>query len=500
VGRFDDAKAGLQQLETKEKSAVESLAQALLPDDHFEEKPLSLQQQIMRAEASLKSIEVTRVKREQLSEQIRLGHIELEELTLSETNARIALANWNASWLTKTNAAGFADQITAKTASTALGLMGELKEKLREKRDRKQDRIKTMRRDIQSFETRAQTLAKAIAPDLKDYTAENFVVVLASRLNEALAAQTVLEKAIREIEQNTAHRDKAQSSKDQGETQLQPLMKLAGVKTIADLEATIERSQQLHELNRKIVDTTNIMLEQGDGLSMAALEEELATEDLTTIEAQLGAVKQQSGDATKHRDECLLQMKTADEEKNAMHGQADAATAESDRQQALAEMVGVTERFIKVRIGASLLRWAIERYRDEKRGPLLERASKIFSVLTEGSFDRLEIDDESGTPQLIGRRPDGRFVGFNGLSEGTSDQLYLSLRLAAVEMQLQHARPLPFVADDLFSNYSPNRTIQGFKVLADLATKSQVVYFTPQPGLIELARDAVGEDINIIQL
>lgn len=42
-------------------------------------------------------------------------------------------------------------------------------------------------------------------------------------------------------------------------------------------------------------------------------------------------------------------------------------------------------------------------------------------------------------------------VEVSGLSEGTRDQLFLSLRIAAIELQLKHKRPLPFIADDLFS-------------------------------------------------
>ena len=35
------------------------------------------------------------------------------------------------------------------------------------------------------------------------------------------------------------------------------------------------------------------------------------------------------------------------------------------------------------------------------------------------------------------------------MSEGTRDQLYLALRLAALELHLGRATALPFVADDL---------------------------------------------------
>ena len=91
----------------------------------------------------------------------------------------------------------------------------------------------------------------------------------------------------------------------------------------------------------------------------------------------------------------------------------------------------------------------------------------------------------------MGRRPDGTHVDFDGLSEGTGDQLFLSLRLAAVEMQLQHAQPLPFIADDLFIKYSDDRAARGFKALSDLATKSQVIYFTAPTDALMAALNEV---------
>ena len=41
----------------------------------------------------------------------------------------------------------------------------------------------------------------------------------------------------------------------------------------------------------------------------------------------------------------------------------------------------------------------------------------------------------------------------SGMSEGTVDQLFLSLRLAAVEHVVAEGTKLAFLADDLFINY-----------------------------------------------
>jgi uncharacterized protein YhaN len=57
-------------------------------------------------------------------------------------------------------------------------------------------------------------------------------------------------------------------------------------------------------------------------------------------------------------------------------------------------------------------------------------------------------------------------------STGSADQLYLALRVAAVEDSLDHGTPLPFIADDLFINFDDDRAAAGFKVLGDLAKRT----------------------------
>jgi uncharacterized protein YhaN len=64
------------------------------------------------------------------------------------------------------------------------------------------------------------------------------------------------------------------------------------------------------------------------------------------------------------------------------------------------------------------------------------------------------------------------------MSTGTADQLYLALRIAAIENYLDHAEPMPFIADDLFINFDDKRAAASFQVLGELAKKTQVLFFT----------------------
>lgn len=78
---------------------------------------------------------------------------------------------------------------------------------------------------------------------------------------------------------------------------------------------------------------------------------------------------------------------------------------------------------------------------------MLLRASEFFSTLTIGRYAALRIDNDVGAPRLLGMRDDGRTVVEAGaMSEGTTDQLFLALRLAAVEQSVASGK-LPSASD-----------------------------------------------------
>jgi uncharacterized protein YhaN len=134
----------------------------------------------------------------------------------------------------------------------------------------------------------------------------------------------------------------------------------------------------------------------------------------------------------------------------------------------------------------------MERFRRERQAPLLEAASSIFSRLTLGRYSGLDVEVEGKTGQLIGVRSDGlTTVPAPKMSDGTADQLYLALRIAAVRDAVAAGARLPFVADDLFINYDDERAAAGFKELAELGGVTQVLFLTHHEHLLDIARKAV---------
>lgn len=156
------------------------------------------------------------------------------------------------------------------------------------------------------------------------------------------------------------------------------------------------------------------------------------------------------------------------------------------------EMEFQAEAYLRKRAQAKLLRWTIDRYRQEKQAPLLARASELFATLTLRRYPRLTVDFDGSTPQLSGVRADGAtVVPVGGMSERTADQLYLALRIAAVEDAVAQGARMPFLADDLFINYDDERSAAGFKVLAELARRTQVLFFTHHEHLVRVAETAL---------
>ena len=132
---------------------------------------------------------------------------------------------------------------------------------------------------------------------------------------------------------------------------------------------------------------------------------------------------------------------------------------------------------------------------------MLKRAGELFAILTRGSFQTLQLEfDEDDNAELAGIRHDGRRVAVAGMSEGTVDQLYLALRIAAIEDYLDHAEPMPFIADDLFINFDDKRAAAGFRVLSELAKKTQVLFFTHHQHLLDVAKKALGVSVPAVTL
>jgi uncharacterized protein YhaN len=250
----------------------------------------------------------------------------------------------------------------------------------------------------------------------------------------------------------------------------------------------ISKSETRSSLKEQLVDTVDTLTREGEGKSLDELRKESEGLDPDNMKAELETLSEEISQMTERLQGLSTKKAEAQSELDKIAGSANAAVAAEARQQALAEMRETAEQYVSVKTAAKLLRWAIEDYRKKKQAPLLMRAGILFQILTLDEFQELTVDyDENDQAHLMAVRSNGSHVAVGGLSDGTVDQLYLALRVAAVEEYLRRGIALPFVTDDLFINYDDERSAAGFQVLTELAQETQVLFFTHHNHLVEIA-------------
>lgn len=270
--------------------------------------------------------------------------------------------------------------------------------------------------------------------------------------------------------------------------QLVALRNQAGVEADSALEFASESSRKKRELQQKRDTLEQELIRNGDGLSLEELEQEAIRSDIDAIEGKLAQVSSELKELQTNRDTLRDQLQTIQNEIKARDGSAAAATASEEAEQHLAAMVSGVEQYLRLKIAALILQQQIEDYRKVNQAPVLARAGALFSRLTLGSYASLRDElDESGKPILVGVRPNNKEVWVARMSDGTRDQLYLSLRLATLEQHLSKGEPMPFIVDDILISFDDDRTKASLEVLAELAGRTQVLLFTHHKRVLELA-------------
>jgi uncharacterized protein YhaN len=148
-------------------------------------------------------------------------------------------------------------------------------------------------------------------------------------------------------------------------------------------------------------------------------------------------------------------------------------------------------------IAGHLLHQAIEKYEKERQPAVIQEATRYFSGITDGRYQKIyrPIDAEA----VVVEEGSGKRKEIAELSLGTAQQLYLALRFGYITEFGKHDAVLPAVFDDVLVNFDPARKKMGCQAIADLAGKTQVLYFTCHPETVALLTEAQ-PDARVIDL
>jgi len=455
-----------------------------------------------RAAAYIGSADAARARKEELVQSVKKAERALLAAQAAADSAAKEYEEWTRQWDAALAAAGLSmASATFAQAEGAVELANIVAASLKHADELRRGRIDTMRTDLAHLDAEAKRLAALVSPALLELgDAPAIGLQLARLLREALAQQRRAQDADEDIRKAQIEKEEAELKVQAQSARVKPLLDLTGAASIAEAMPVVARSDRGRTLRAEIAETTDDLLHDGNGLSIENIEAEVAEYQPAEVTGLLEQAKADS-QLLRERMNGLIQRRVAAENAySAIAGQANAAIAEAKRQEALATMSEVAEQYLEVATAAKLLKWAVDRYRDRKQGPMLRRAGSIFSTLTLGAFGSLVVDYEKEIPALLAKRKDGLSVEVSGLSEGTRDQLFMALRMAAIELQLENTQPLPFVADDLFINFDDERSQAGLQALRELSRRTQVIFLTHHDHLVPLVRKVFGACVNLVEL
>lgn len=306
----------------------------------------------------------------------------------------------------------------------------------------------------------------------------------------------------RDQQRNTLTRDRtrAQARKRQAEdklvlqrTTLARLCEVAGV-TMVDQLPEREDSAARKRHAQTTLSKLRQQLAQASARSEDALRQSLAGQDAVAMESERErcraeiAQREQEQTAARHAEE---QARRALE---AIDSSDRAATARESMESAAARYRAAIRPWARLRLAHALLQESVKRFRERAQAPMVVAATTYFSLMTGGRYERLVADEAEDKPVLRAQRVDGVPIGVEAMSEGTADQLYLALRLAALELRRASHPQMPLVLDDVLVTSDDERAGNILRALAKFAEGGQVMIFTHHRHLIDVARAVLGDE------
>ena len=242
--------------------------------------------------------------------------------------------------------------------------------------------------------------------------------------------------------------------------------------------------QERHALAQRTVDELSL----GDEALVAAaqaLDLELTDAERTVLVDQVATATEEHAAALEALGGTRALVANAEDSSDLASLAQAAADAEAD-------LRDVADQWLTLQLAHDLVEQARDRFVAEHQPGVFARAARQIETATNGSWVSVRMPDgeKAGARSEI-IAADGAATPFTELSEGTVGLVYLCLRAGLVdELHDDGGAELPVLMDDVLTHLDPERRAGAAAVIADLATRHQVLYFTCHPEQVQALRDA----------
>jgi uncharacterized protein YhaN len=439
------------------------------------------------AEAFARQVEERRRTMRDLRRTLQLIDLEKQKANVAECKRK--LSEWAQKWSPLMTGLLLPTATAPEGASASLDVLEKVFLQL-EKANDLQHRIGRIRENIAQFEADAARLAAAIDSSLSSLKPHQIAASLQERLIETAKAET----RRTELENQTAGDEATVAScrvRAQAATStLQRLMELANSDDDQQLEAFIAAAEGKAEKQQAYNRIAAGLVERNAIPDLKVIEEEASTYDLDSLRNEVVRHEERQNELQDQVFKAGAEYGRLQQEYERLEGSEDAALQAQTAEDALAKARPAIGQYLRLRIAAEVLQRAMDSYREKHQGPVLRRASELFSRLTMGEHDGLTTAfGEDDKPVLVAVRKNKEQVEVAGLSDGARDQLYFALRLAAIEDHVSRVAPCPVVLDDILVHSDDLRASAALEVLAEIAQRTQVLFFTHHSRLADLGSE-----------
>jgi uncharacterized protein YhaN len=127
---------------------------------------------------------------------------------------------------------------------------------------------------------------------------------------------------------------------------------------------------------------------------------------------------------------------------------------------------------------SNLIKQADHQFRLKHQPEVIRLAGDYLARVTDGRYDRLGMDEATGRLVVFERGAEAGVPVGPPLSQGTTDQIYLSIRLAIIDHLDDGKERLPVFLDEVFVNWDAGRRKNVYGILRKMSESRQVFLFT----------------------
>lgn len=370
------------------------------------------------------------------------------------------------------------DEISLKHLHTAFLLLVKLKDGLRSL-ERLDGQINHKKKAMEKIQAEIVTLQEEFLED-KTLSLREAAYLLKERVKEEERRKQKYDSLLERKGELKEQLEGLQQEYEHLLRQRQALYQKAGVETEEDFRFAGKMAEKTSAMKRKIEELTKQI--HLSSLGESHIQEFMKIEDL---QLEVEEVSRRIEELNRKKEELHqlyadLNHRIAVLEEGGEYGEL-----LHKFKQLQTELNQEAREWAKFQLAKEWLQKTVERYKKEHLPSMLLKAEEYLSFLTDGNYVHIHPKTE-GDGFLIERK-DQLFFEANELSQATTEQVYVALRLA-LATTIYKKYPFPIIIDDSFVNFDKKRTQRVIELVKRIQN-NQILYFTCHEHLLSYFKE-----------